>query len=87
VTRDEILDLAREVLEYKSRSYVGAAKILAGWILEVAEVERHELFVENNRLHQRCAELLEDVHGMKAEIERLHRSELPTEKRLLRGTE
>jgi hypothetical protein len=82
VTREEVLDLAREVLTWKSRSYVGAAKILAAWVLEVAEVEYHAQLGEINRLHTRCADLLEEKRVLKEEMEVLRRSELPTEKRL-----
>jgi hypothetical protein len=82
VTREEVLDLAREVQTWKSRSYVGAARIFAQWILEVADPERHQQMSEINHLHQRCAELLEENHELRSENGRLQRSELPTEKKL-----
>jgi len=82
VTREEVLDLAREVQEWKSRSYVGAAKILAQWVLEVADPERHDQLSEIKRLHERCAELLEKNHELTEENARLLRAELPTEKKL-----
>ena len=79
MTRDEILELAREVTTFKSRGYVESARILASWILEVAEPERHELFVENNRLHARCSDLLEKMHALREENASLMRSEVPTD--------
>lgn len=82
MTRDEILELAKEVTSYKARGYVVASRIFAAWILEVSEPERHELFVENNRLHTRCSNLLEEVHSLKEQIAVLKRSEIPTEPNL-----
>lgn len=79
MTRQEVLDLAREVKTWKGRSYVGAARLFAMWILEVAEVEYHDLQAENRRLHDRCSEILEQLYEAKQEIERLRRSELPTD--------
>jgi len=82
VTRDEILQLASEVTTFKSRGYVQSARILATWILEVSEPERHELFVENNRLHTRCSELLEEMHKLREENASLRRAEIPTEPKI-----
>lgn len=75
MTREEVLELARLLITRKpmlvtgqSISFVQSAELFAHWILEVAEVERHELFVENNRLHERCSDLLEHIARLKREI-------------------
>ena len=82
MTREEVLQLAREVNDWKARSYVKAARLFAAWILEVADVEHHQQLAEIKHLHNRCSELLESNHELRNEIARLERAELPTEKRL-----
>ena len=59
VTREEVHELARQVIAGKSRSYVQDSDLFAHWILEVAESERKSLQQTIDALHNRCCELLE----------------------------
>jgi hypothetical protein len=78
MTREEILQRARDVQLGRSRSWVMDAGVFAKWILDVLEPERHLLQGEIDRLHDRCSDLLEMTARLNEQISDLKR-EIPTE--------
>lgn len=78
MTREEMLERARLVQAGKSRSWVQDAQVFAEWVLKALEPERLAMQAEIDKLHERCADLLEKTIELNEQNVELRR-EIPTE--------